>query len=105
MKITVVRLVSFSSTTAIRISKVRACCMLAPSEQRVPWPYACCGACELLQMTWYVSRCVGRPVRKGDRVAQLILERIATPEVQEVEDLEATVRGIGGYGSTGVASA
>ncbi len=41
-------------------------------------------------------------MKKGDRVAQLILERIVTPEVEEVEDLDATVRGAGGYGSTGV---
>ena len=37
----------------------------------------------------------------GDRVAQLVLERIYTPEVQEVEDLEDTARGGGGFGSTG----
>jgi len=43
-------------------------------------------------------------VKKGDRVAQLILERIATPEVLEVTDLDATVRGAGGYGSTGVSA-
>jgi dUTP pyrophosphatase len=43
-------------------------------------------------------------VKKGDRVAQLILERIATPEVVEVEDLDQTERGAGGYGSTGVAA-
>lgn len=43
-------------------------------------------------------------VKKGDRIAQLILERIMTPEVEEVEDLDATVRGSGGYGSTGVSS-
>ena len=43
-------------------------------------------------------------VKRGDRVAQLILERIVTPEVEEVDDLDATVRGAGGYGSTGVAS-
>ncbi len=42
-------------------------------------------------------------VRKGDRVAQLILERIMTPDVEEVDELESTVRGSGGYGSTGVA--
>lgn len=41
-------------------------------------------------------------VKKGDRVAQMILERITTPEVVEVEDLEATERGAGGFGSTGV---
>lgn len=40
-------------------------------------------------------------VSQGDRVAQLILERIMTPQVQEVESLDETTRGAGGYGSTG----
>jgi len=40
-------------------------------------------------------------VAKGDRVAQLVLERIYTPEVVEVENLEESVRGAGGFGSTG----
>lgn len=43
-------------------------------------------------------------VKRGDRIAQLILERIVTPEVEEVEDLDATDRGAGGFGSTGVAA-
>ena len=41
-------------------------------------------------------------VKPGDRIAQMIIEVIATPEVAEVEDLDATVRGEGGFGSTGV---
>ena len=41
-------------------------------------------------------------VKVGDRVAQLVLERIYTPEVQVVETLEESVRGAGGFGSTGV---
>ncbi|CAL1355933.1 unnamed protein product [Linum trigynum] len=41
-------------------------------------------------------------VKQGDRIAQLIIEKIVTPEVVEVEDLDATVRGEGGFGSTGV---
>ncbi|KAJ0248348.1 Deoxyuridine 5'-triphosphate nucleotidohydrolase [Hirschfeldia incana] len=41
-------------------------------------------------------------VKVGDRVAQMIVERIVTPQVLEVEDLDATVRGEGGFGSTGV---
>lgn len=43
-------------------------------------------------------------VKKGDRIAQLVLERIVTPDVVEVEDLDNTERGAGGYGSTGVAT-
>eukprot|EP00250_Pteridium_aquilinum_P011891 c20371_g1_i2 orf=280-663(-) len=43
-------------------------------------------------------------IKSGDRVAQLILERIVTPEVLEVDDLEETGRGEGGFGSTGIAT-
>jgi deoxyuridine 5'-triphosphate nucleotidohydrolase len=42
-------------------------------------------------------------VKPGDRVAQLIIEQICTPEVREVEDLADTERGADGFGSTGVA--
>ncbi|KAI0285057.1 dUTPase-like protein [Russula aff. rugulosa BPL654] len=40
-------------------------------------------------------------VEEGDRVAQLVIEKIETPSVVEVDDLEATLRGAGGFGSTG----
>ncbi len=40
-------------------------------------------------------------VKEGDRVAQLVIERIYTPEVVEVQELEDSVRGAGGFGSTG----
>lgn len=43
-------------------------------------------------------------VKRGDRIAQLILEKICTPEVIEVEELDATARGEGGFGSTGIAA-
>ena len=43
-------------------------------------------------------------VKMGDRIAQLILEKIDTPPVEEVQDLGNTVRGTGGFGSTGVKS-
>ena len=52
-----------------------------------------------------LSQHICHAVNKGDRVVQLILERIATPEVVEVADLEATIRGAGGYGSTGIGAA
>lgn len=38
----------------------------------------------------------------GSRIAQLIIERISTPCVIEVEELDATKRGSGGFGSTGM---
>ncbi|GAV66328.1 dUTPase domain-containing protein [Cephalotus follicularis] len=41
-------------------------------------------------------------VKVGDRIAQLIIEKIMTPEVLVVEDLDSTARGDGGFGSTGV---
>lgn len=41
-------------------------------------------------------------VAKGDRIAQLVVERYAVLEIKEVEDLDATDRGGGGFGSTGV---
>ena len=38
---------------------------------------------------------------KGDRVAQLILERNETPEIEEVTSFKETARGENGVGSTG----
>ncbi|KAK0453842.1 dUTP pyrophosphatase [Armillaria borealis] len=40
-------------------------------------------------------------VEEGDRIAQLVLEKIVTPEVLEVQDLDETLRGANGFGSTG----
>ncbi|XP_074249755.1 deoxyuridine 5'-triphosphate nucleotidohydrolase, mitochondrial isoform X2 [Saimiri boliviensis] len=40
-------------------------------------------------------------VKKGDRIAQLICERIFYPEIEEVQALDDTERGSGGFGSTG----
>ena len=41
-------------------------------------------------------------VKRGDRIAQLICERIFYPELEEVDKLDETQRGEGGFGSTGV---
>ncbi|KAF2200403.1 dUTP diphosphatase [Delitschia confertaspora ATCC 74209] len=40
-------------------------------------------------------------VKVGDRIAQLIVEKIVMPEVVVVAELEESVRGAGGFGSTG----
>jgi dUTP pyrophosphatase len=37
----------------------------------------------------------------GDRIAQLVLIAVATPQVVEVDELDATTRGEGGFGSSG----
>jgi dUTP pyrophosphatase len=40
-------------------------------------------------------------IEPGDRIAQLLLVRIESPVVEEVEALEETARAAGGFGSTG----
>lgn len=40
-------------------------------------------------------------IEKGDRIAQMLIIPIATPAVEEVQDLESSERGEGGFGSTG----
>jgi len=40
-------------------------------------------------------------VEPGDRIAQLVLTPIATPEVTEVPTLAESMRGGGGFGSSG----
>ncbi|SPD74938.1 Deoxyuridine 5'-triphosphate nucleotidohydrolase [uncultured Desulfobacterium sp.] len=41
-------------------------------------------------------------VRKGDRIAQMIITRVCHAELIEVEDLDNTSRGAGGFGHTGI---
>jgi dUTP pyrophosphatase len=40
-------------------------------------------------------------IAPGDRIAQLVLLRHESPELVEVASLEETVRGAGGFGSSG----
>ena len=40
-------------------------------------------------------------IRQGDRVAQLIIEKIETPLITETRELPSSARGEGGFGSTG----
>lgn len=41
-------------------------------------------------------------IRQGDRIAQLVIIKIATPEIEVVEELSITDRGSNRYGSTGM---
>lgn len=40
-------------------------------------------------------------IEDGDRVAQFVLRKIGTPELEVVDELEDTERGTGGFGSSG----
>ena len=40
-------------------------------------------------------------VKRGDKISQLVILPIITPELEEVKELEQTSRGSGGFGSTG----
>lgn len=41
-------------------------------------------------------------IKKGHRIAQVLIQPIVTAEVQEVEELSETQRGDGAFGSTGI---
>lgn len=45
----------------------------------------------------------GKPytITPGERIAQLVVTPVALPEVREVQTLDETERGAGGFGSTG----
>lgn len=41
-------------------------------------------------------------IEKGQKIAQLLFQKIEVPEIEEVENLEQTNRGDGAFGSTGL---
>jgi len=41
-------------------------------------------------------------VKKGDKVAQMLIQKVESPEVEITEDLSDSERGDGGFGSTGL---
>jgi dUTP pyrophosphatase len=41
------------------------------------------------------------PIQRGDRIAQLVLAPVTLARWDEVDELDATARGEGGFGSTG----
>jgi dUTP pyrophosphatase len=55
---------------------------------------------EIMICLWNIS---GEPIqlKRGERIAQLLILPIATPAVVEVAKLDETKRGTGGFGSTG----
>ena len=41
-------------------------------------------------------------VKRGDRIAQLVIQRVEAPEWKVVDALDDSDRGVGGFGSTGI---
>ncbi|WP_200899955.1 dUTP diphosphatase [Clostridium cylindrosporum] len=41
-------------------------------------------------------------IKRGDRIAQMVINKIETPTIVEVEVLDETSRATGGFGSTGL---
>jgi dUTP pyrophosphatase len=56
---------------------------------------------ELLVTMWTFGDMSEYEVQDGDRIAQLVIARLAPIQLIEVEELTETARGAGGYGSTG----
>ncbi|TXH00371.1 MAG: dUTP diphosphatase [Candidatus Moraniibacteriota bacterium] len=42
------------------------------------------------------------PIKKGQKIAQVLIQAVERPEIEEVEELDETSRGAGRFGSTGV---
>jgi len=43
-------------------------------------------------------------IRRGDRIAQLVIQKVVETTLVKVDELDQTTRGEGGFGSTGRAS-
>ncbi|XLQ19794.1 MAG: dUTP diphosphatase [Candidatus Moraniibacteriota bacterium] len=41
-------------------------------------------------------------INKGDKIAQMLIQRVECPIIEEVDELDETQRGDGGFGSTGL---
>ncbi len=56
---------------------------------------------EIMITMYTVAPDIRYTIQPGDRIAQLVVGRIAPVEFTEIEVLSETVRGAGGHGSTG----
>lgn len=56
---------------------------------------------ELMAILLNTDQTNGMQFEIGDRIAQLVIQRVETAQFQLVDALDETVRGAGGFGSTG----
>ena len=57
---------------------------------------------EVMVTMYLISSDASFEVKNGDRIAQMVISRIAELPAVEVEELSPTERGSGGHGSTGL---
>jgi dUTP pyrophosphatase len=41
-------------------------------------------------------------IRRGDRIAQMVIGKVYRPQIEEVEEIDPTKRGEGGFGHSGI---
>ena len=41
-------------------------------------------------------------IKKGQKIAQILIQKVEHPEIEEIQELSETSRGLGGFGSTGL---
>lgn len=41
-------------------------------------------------------------IKKGDKITQMLIQKVENPDIVEVDKLKETERGTGGFGSTGI---
>lgn len=58
---------------------------------------------EVMVLLTLIGRAPGSVVKisEGDRIAQLVVQKVELPEIEVVEELSETSRGAGGFGSSG----
>lgn len=56
---------------------------------------------ELIVLLTSIKNYMSLDINPGDRIAQLVIQKVELPTVEEVEELTDSVRGAGGFGSTG----
>jgi len=57
---------------------------------------------EVMVTMYTVGRHNSFELKHGDRIAQVVIAKLAELPIEEVSELSATERGVGGHGSTGI---
>ena len=57
------------------------------------------GEIRIIMINWGKSQFI---IRRGDRIAQMVICRVARADIKLVDNLDSTVRGAGGFGHSGI---